>query len=142
MEPSVNQKPPFIRDQLWKMGCADSQGLTKGTEDYKRESISEEEFENSPEAHQEASNEPIGANGGDAISAGASPAHELAGKRTETKQEAKKCQWRGVCECVSELAFDSVLRVEVYLLKQLRADSDRVGGTDLVDGFARGNISV
>ena len=118
------------------------QGLTKGTEDYKRESISEEEFKNSAEAHQKASNEPIGANGGNAISAGAPPAHELAGKRAETKQEAKECQWCGVCEGVSELAFDSVLRVEVYLLKQLRADSDGVGGADLVNSFVGGDIPV
>lgn len=116
--------------------------LTKRTENHKRKGVSKEEFENSTKAHQETSNEVVRADGGNAIYTGAPPAHELARKRTETEQEAKECQRRGICERIPKLAFDSILRVEIYLLKQLWTNGDGICGADLVDGFVRGDISV
>ena len=118
-----------------RSGSFELKELTKRTEDDERESVPEEKFKNAPKAHQETSDEVVGANGSNAISAGPPPAHELARKRAETEQEAKECQWRRVCECVPELTLDRVLWVEVYLLKQLGTDSDRIGSTYFVDSF-------
>ena len=118
------------------------EGLTKRTENHKGKGVSKEELENSAEAHQKTSDEIVRADSGDAIYTGASPAHKFARERTETEQEAKKCQRRGISEGIAKLAFDSVLRVEIYLLKQLGTNSDGICGADLVDGFVRGDISV
>ena len=117
-------------------------GLTKRTENHKRKGVSKKEFENSAKAHQKTSDEVVRADSGNAIYTGASPAHKLARKRTETEQKAKKCQRRGISERIAKLAFDSVLRVEIYLLEQLGTNGDGICGADLVDGFVRGGISV
>ena len=116
--------------------------LTKRTENHERKGVSKEELENSAKTHQETSDEVVRADSCDAIYTGASPAHKLARKRAETQQEAKECQRGGIGEGIAKLAFDSVLRVEIYLLKQLGTNGDRICGADLVDGFVRGDISV
>lgn len=66
--------------------------LTKGTEDNEGKSVAQEELKDPSKAHEEASDEVVRRNGGDAIAACTSPTHELTGQRTQAEQEAEESE--------------------------------------------------
>ena len=71
-----------------------------------------------------------------------SPSHQLARQGTQAQRKAQETNRCWIRESSSQVPLDFVLRAQVDLLEELRANGDGVGGADLPQSLLAGVVTV
>ena len=104
--------------------------LTVGAEDQKGERVPQHPFEHPTNHHEQPPHEVVRPRCSGAVTAGAAPAHDVAGEGRQRHDEPQQRQRRRVPKRLAQVPLDGVLRGQVDLLKQLGRDGDGAAALD------------